>query len=445
MKTTIIPHLLYFLFSFLSITFCAASTSNTGGIHFFKGSLTEAIHLAQKQNKLVFVEAYTDWCGPCRHMDKYTFTRYDLGNEYNSNFINVKVNIESLEGIAFKMQYNIMAIPDFLFFDSNGELIYRDYGQKSTSELLSMSYQVIAAANNEAIGVSPKANFLVQQNLPSLDVPKVEDNNEPHIQTLSDMQTKYEIGSKDANFLYDYAHRLKKNDLPSDEVVNQYLKIQHNKNMLSLPKNLQFIYDFASEINSSAIDIFIENQTKYERRFGVKHIDNRIKALLFAAVEEATQTKNEKLFERSLDLAKRANLSLQGDFVYSMEILYYEGVGDSQNYVKSTRRYMQNNTSNDPIFLNRKAWELVRLSDKKSDLKIAKKWIEKSINLESHYYNNETYARILYKLGEKDSSKAVLYEAIAIAKRLGIDFADAQDLLDKIDGKLRYGSSRTRI
>ena len=128
-----------------------------------------------------------------------------------------------------------------------------------------------------------------------------------------------------------------------------------------------------------------------------------------------------------------------------MEILYYEGVGDSQNYVKSTRRYMQNNTSNDPIFLNRKAWELVRLSDKKSDLKIAKKWIEKSINLESHYYNNETYARILYKLGEKDSSKAVLYEAIAIAKRLGIDFADAQDLLDKIDGKLRYGSSRTRI
>jgi len=422
-----------------------ASTNNTGGIQFFKGSWTEAVHLAQEQNKLVFVEAYTDWCGPCRHMDKHTFTRYDLGNEYNNNFINVKVNIESLEGIAFKMQYNVMAIPDFLFFDNKGELIYRDYGQKSTSELLSMSYQVIAAANNEAVAVLPKPSFLNQKEIAAIDFPSSENGENVNMQSLSAMQMKYEIGSKDANFLYDYAQRLKANDLPSAEVVNQYLQIQHNKNMLSLPKNLQFVYDFATEINSSAIDIFIENQEKYERRYGIKHIDNKIKSLLFAAVEEATQTKDEKLFERSLVLAKKADLTLQGDFLYSMEILYYEGIGDSQSYVKSTRHYMQNNTSNDPIFLNRKAWELVRLSNKKSDLKIAKKWIEKSINLESHYYNNETYARILYKLGEKDSSKSVLYEAISIAKRLGIDFADAQDLLDKINGNLRYTSQRTRI
>ncbi|MGB1204041.1 MAG: thioredoxin family protein [Chitinophagales bacterium] len=445
MNKTIISNLLYFLCCFLSINFCIASTSNTGGIQFFKGSWTEAVHLAQEQNKLVFVEAYTDWCGPCRHMDKHTFTRYDLGNEYNNNFINVKINIESLEGIAFKMQYNIMAIPDFLFFNTDGELIYRDYGQKSTSELLSMSYQVIAAANNESMAVLPKPNFLNQKEVASIDIPTNKNKNEVELQSLSAMQLKYEIGSKDANFLYDYAHRLKENDLPSEEVVDQYLKIQHNKNMLSLPKNLQFVYDFASEVNSLAMNIFIENQTKYERRYGVKHVDNRIKALLFAAVEEATQTKNEKLFERSLVLVKKANLSLQGDFVYSMEILYYEGIGDSKNYVKSTRNYMQHNTSNDPIFLNRKAWELVRLSNKKSDLKIAKKWVEKSINLESHYYNNETYARILYKLGEKDASKAVLYEAIAIAKRLGIDFADAQDLLDKIDGNLRYTSQQTQI
>lgn len=36
------------------------------GIDFFQGSWEEAIELAKANDKVIFVDAYTTWCGPCK-------------------------------------------------------------------------------------------------------------------------------------------------------------------------------------------------------------------------------------------------------------------------------------------------------------------------------------------------------------------------------------------
>lgn len=50
------------------------------GINFFRGSFEEALKKAQQENKQIFVDVYTSWCGPCKMMAKEVFTRSDVGS-----------------------------------------------------------------------------------------------------------------------------------------------------------------------------------------------------------------------------------------------------------------------------------------------------------------------------------------------------------------------------
>lgn len=53
-------------------------------------------------NRLLFVDIFTDWCGPCKFLDKYTFHNQEVASYINENFIPVKFNAESKESITFK-------------------------------------------------------------------------------------------------------------------------------------------------------------------------------------------------------------------------------------------------------------------------------------------------------------------------------------------------------
>jgi uncharacterized protein YyaL (SSP411 family) len=54
---------------------------------------------AKKENKLIFVDAYASWCGPCKLMVKNIFPLKTVGDYYNSHFINAKIDMEKGEGI----------------------------------------------------------------------------------------------------------------------------------------------------------------------------------------------------------------------------------------------------------------------------------------------------------------------------------------------------------
>ena len=45
---------------------------------------------AREENKLVFMDCYTSWCGPCKKMLKEVFSRKDIGEYMNTRFVNYK-------------------------------------------------------------------------------------------------------------------------------------------------------------------------------------------------------------------------------------------------------------------------------------------------------------------------------------------------------------------
>ncbi|MBX2844698.1 MAG: thioredoxin domain-containing protein [Saprospiraceae bacterium] len=67
-------------------------------------SWEEGIALAEKKNKKVFVDIYTDWCGFCRKMDADTFSDPEVAKYMNKNFIMIKLDGESKEVLSYKGQ-----------------------------------------------------------------------------------------------------------------------------------------------------------------------------------------------------------------------------------------------------------------------------------------------------------------------------------------------------
>ena len=56
------------------LLFCLQFSFAEDGINFFKGTFKEAKALAAKEHKIIFMDAYTSWCGPCKRMAKNVFT-----------------------------------------------------------------------------------------------------------------------------------------------------------------------------------------------------------------------------------------------------------------------------------------------------------------------------------------------------------------------------------
>lgn len=108
-----------------------------GGIKFETGSWQELREKAIRENKLIFVDFYTEWCGPCLAMAEEVFPLLEVGNFYNSRFVNVKIDAEKGEGKTLREKYKVVSYPTFLFIDArSGEVVHRSSSRQEKETFL---------------------------------------------------------------------------------------------------------------------------------------------------------------------------------------------------------------------------------------------------------------------------------------------------------------------
>ena len=120
--------------------------SNKGeGIHFQMGNLPKALENAKASGKPVFLDVHASWCGYCKKMKAYVFSKKETGNFYNDNFINVAVDGESPEGISLVKKFNIQSYPTILFLDADGNLLSKSEGYIPTDEFNKYGQSILSA------------------------------------------------------------------------------------------------------------------------------------------------------------------------------------------------------------------------------------------------------------------------------------------------------------
>lgn len=83
-------------------------------------------------DKLVLVDFFATWCGPCKMLAPIVS---EIANEYKDKINVYKVNVDENQELAIK--YGIVSIPTLVFF-KNGEVLNTNVGLCSKSELDSM-------------------------------------------------------------------------------------------------------------------------------------------------------------------------------------------------------------------------------------------------------------------------------------------------------------------
>ena len=111
-----------------------------GGIKFDHTTLEKAKAEAKSSKKLIFIDVYTTWCGPCKEMAKTTFTRDEVGEVFNKKFVNLKIDAENdADGEFVSTNFKVNAYPTLLFLDEDGKLLKKLVGKQSQEKLISVA------------------------------------------------------------------------------------------------------------------------------------------------------------------------------------------------------------------------------------------------------------------------------------------------------------------
>jgi len=138
-------HIILNLILCCSLIFQVIAQENGTGIRFFEGTWEEALQKAKGENKLIFMDCYSTWCGPCSVMVKRIFPMKEVGDFFNKNFICLKRNMEKgEEGIALRKRYDVVAYPTYLFITGEGYLTWQGAGFMEAAEFIALGQQAIS-------------------------------------------------------------------------------------------------------------------------------------------------------------------------------------------------------------------------------------------------------------------------------------------------------------
>jgi thioredoxin 1 len=77
---------------------------------------------ALESSKLVVVDLWAEWCGPCKMMGPIID---ELADEFKDTTLVGKMDVDANSEVS--VNYNVRGIPTFLFF-KNGELVDKEVG-----------------------------------------------------------------------------------------------------------------------------------------------------------------------------------------------------------------------------------------------------------------------------------------------------------------------------
>lgn len=367
--------------------------SQDSGIKFHhNGEWETAITEAKAANKLIFMDAFTTWCGPCKMMTNQVFPNEQVSQFYNANFVNVKMDMEKGEGLELARKFDVRAYPTLLFIDPSGaEIVHRTAGF--------MAVEAFLGLGKTALDPSKR---------------------------LSSMDKKYQAGDRDPEFLFNYATAKSMTfDGSAGPIADEYLKTQTD---WKTERNLKFVFDFADRVDSEAFKFLCKNRNLFAEKLGNEAVTGKIDEI----VSQSIESKPDITLDEIGQIFKNAWPEKAEEMTSRYSLTYFRNRGERENFAAAAVRHYKKYPSKDAEELNEAAWTFFRVVDNPDQLKAAVKWAKKSVKLSPSFYNYDTLASLNYKLKNKKPALKAAQKAIELARATGEDFAPTQELLEKI-------------
>lgn len=244
-KTT---HYLYWVMrTFLFIIYLfslgiISSAQSHAGIRFFEGSWQQLLDSAQARSLPIFVDVYTDWCGPCKRMEQEVLVKSEVGAYYQTHFICYRLNAEKGEGPRLSKAYGVGAYPTWLFLDPHGVLRSHLTDYMTPAAFIDMGK---AALGQDSVSSQ-----------------------------LSTLDARFRSGHRDTAFLRAYLTVRTALQLDNAAILNAY--VARLSTTTPSPASLRLLLQHAGRTWSAAIPFIADNLTRFSR-----HEQKTVAAKLF--------------------------------------------------------------------------------------------------------------------------------------------------------------------
>ncbi len=297
------------------MTLFATLTMMAQGIAFEPDGTTleQASEKAKKENKLIFLDCYTSWCGPCKKMARDVFPQEQVGAYMNPKFVSIQIDMESEYGAPLAKKLQIQAYPTFVIFNAYAQEIGRFLGGSEAEEFIKSVEE------------------------------KSKDN------SSAELQARWQNGDRDPQFLQDYLASLSasyKNDEAS--LVAEAI-LEGKESTFAADEKLRMI--FMRNITNPFSKAFIytaKNPADLKAQIGDMPVEMKIKNVLetyprqIIDEHDGTATLDQAKFDQYVALLKELNIPDADHYRLSTLITLADKQKDYNTYIKYIKEYLSN-------------------------------------------------------------------------------------------------------
>ncbi len=380
----------------------------------FNTNLEESLKEAKKQNKLVFVDFYTSWCGPCKALSANVFPQKAVGDFYNNNFVSVKIQCDDAGyGVALGKKYKIAAYPTLMFLDGNGDIVHSAAGAPDVQGLIALG----------TIALDPAQNQL-------------------------SLKKEWDSGNREEAFMRKYFNtliRAYQNDKARNDFEQYFARLSRTqKASKSTFELMQTIKDVPF---SSTFDYFEQNKTDYYQTVGKGRVDSTIAKsyLWYLKNLQYSGMMNKDLTEFNAKLAqfKSKNYPYYEEYVAFYDVFDFkdsDNKSEAEIFMKKGSSFLQQYGANNDDYTLSLMMMLANLIWGKDKGVAGVEWMEALVKRNPDVRYLDSYFHILFRNLRWD-------QALEVAQKIKEDKVkhklSTEDIDQKIqsiaDARLKYG------
>ncbi|PKQ63271.1 hypothetical protein BZG01_16245 [Labilibaculum manganireducens] len=358
-----------------------SATCFAQGIAFEHGTLSEALAKAKKENKTVFMDCYTTWCGPCKYLAKNIFTQGEVGAFFNKNFVSVKMDMESEAGKPLMEKYQVSAFPTLLWLDADGNLQHKMVGAGDANTLLETAGVALDRKNNWAA-----------------------------------LNKQFEKGDRSSEFMQKYIMTSAKAGIDTKEAVDSYFSSKKTEELINA-KDAELI---ASTIKSTSNPVFhfvLKNKARFYAVADKAQVDQFLEYTMLGEMAQLVRKGDMEALSRKKKEMIALDKEVGTKMVAFFDMNMLQSDPDQRKFYQAMADYGIKYDFDNYGNLNQYAWTIAEAKEDldKELVNKAVKMAKRSVELNANFANIDTYACILNKDGQTEEAKIQAAKSIELA------------------------------
>ncbi|MFT7121722.1 MAG: thiol-disulfide isomerase/thioredoxin [Neolewinella sp.] len=363
---------------------------------FVEKPFEELLAQAKAEDKVIFIDAYTTWCGPCKMMAAKVFPDPEVGEVYNERFINAKFDMEKGEGPGLAKRYGVAVYPTYLFVDGNGDIVHKGLGYIPQEEFLALAD---AAVGDENLGA---------------------------------LNRQYDGGDRSPEFLQSYAKTLTGvyEQEKASMVMSSYLETV-DKADWTKPEVMEMIIGNPGDLGGDKMNFLVENAEAAMKAAGSGSFLMTMQQAIIGKYMKDNAARALPEVDKIAPMYAEYAAPIKDRLTAHYGMLKAQQTRDASKSIPASMAYFEAYPSDDFSELNSIAWDIYENADDEATLAAGIKFAKQSVALNENYMNLDTLAWLYKKTGDQKMAEATATKAINIAKKEEMDYSSTEEIFEK--------------